>query len=59
MAGDAIKVSPILKANVDIKTTYFPNGVWVNLNNLTDILNVRDYERGGAWVVIDIPTGPN
>ena len=40
IVGDALKVSPVTwsQGNSTSYTAYFPEGRWVNMNNLTDVL---------------------
>lgn len=44
MLGDSIKVSPVLTAKGDETTfeSYFPQGVWRDLNDWTKVINTTD-----------------
>lgn len=49
--GDALKVSPVLAANVTTYKSYFPAGSWVSMNDYGDIVKVDDMDKG-KWVEI-------
>jgi len=55
IVADALKVSPVLEAGVEKIKSYFPNGRWVNLKDLKDVVNVED-QSGGAYVTLNAPT---
>ena len=51
MIGGAVKVSPILNPGVtNTYESYFPAGVWVNLDNLGEIIDTRS---GGKMVTLN------
>jgi len=56
IVADALKVSPVLEKLEDGAKykSYFPNGKWVNLKDLSDVLTVNE-ETGGQFVDMDPP----
>jgi len=60
IVGDALKVSPVLTAKVDVVASYFPNGDWVNMKNYSDIVSVGDPSvPGGQLVELVAPSDHN
>jgi alpha-glucosidase (family GH31 glycosyl hydrolase) len=50
MLGDSIKVSPVLEKGLgegDQYKVYFPQGLWIDLNNVTQVI---DTTKGGKYV---------
>jgi alpha-glucosidase (family GH31 glycosyl hydrolase) len=54
IVADALKVSPVLEAGVEKYNSYFPNGRWVSMKNLGDVVEVKE-ESGGAYVELTAP----
>jgi alpha-glucosidase (family GH31 glycosyl hydrolase) len=57
MLGDSVKVSPVLTMKGENETTfdsYFPAGVWRDLNDWTQVINTTD---GGRTVSLNRTDG--
>lgn len=53
IAGNAVKVSPVLQPGVTQIDAFFPNGRWVSLTNFTDIVDSNS-ETGGTKVSLQV-----
>lgn len=58
LVGDAIKVTPVLKSNVDEVLSYFPNGRWVSLRNFS-MFEEANSTLGGEWRGLATDNGIN
>lgn len=57
LVGDALKVTPVLKANATELWSYFPNGEWVSMRNFTNIVTAAGNASAGEqgqWVNLPI-----
>jgi alpha-glucosidase (family GH31 glycosyl hydrolase) len=56
IAQDSLKVSPCLEPDVTEYLSYFPNGEWVSMKNMTDVMVVNNATGDGEWVNLTAPS---
>jgi alpha-glucosidase (family GH31 glycosyl hydrolase) len=55
--ANSLKITPVLTENATTVMSYFPNGKWVNMNDMSKIVDANGTKDGkmGEWVTLDSP----
>lgn len=54
LVGDALKVTPVLESNPTELWSYFPNGEWVSMRKLSNVVKANSATGLGEWKSLDV-----